>query len=598
MTTAPDYVGFEPRARDELLSQIGGFAPTERDLFQRLCDMWAPRIDARHVVSTGEASPEQVLAALERLMSKLRTAQIGFLTHIETESGPTPEHVVLTSRGSLVFWAHVTGEAVARLARKGFQMLPSEERLKAAHALPPDYHCFESSSSQLVQAYAGTVTEPTIFRLRLLDKYQIIYTNDTAHQLVNRAIAVLRRDIMERGLVDELARLADTSITEMRGRLDSKAPDVWLDLARTVVQERATIAWRKTFEESDEIFQLAYLVMIYVDAKIGAAKEQQESEAVVQEEIETIGNMVMQASGGMMEDDAFAALVGEAQERLGSQAGLLVKKLNDELLTPRSRRRLPTVVLLHEKYIHSVRVRSVFETARLESSRALTAEYTDIMEAYLRGRTAEIGEVFNSRDLLNEDIASRIRRGYPLLAALIARPQLLAEAIILDAKQKREGMSPEDLKAVLAAYFDVTSSQLLPLNQLLGIDIVAIFDDAYSNTSVFRQLFLRLSGRHESLRANYVRRFGPRRSRKRMDAESAPPAGARSGSPGPGDQSGTRTRGTGNRSHKPETIKRDRPQRISATPSRPRAKSPREIDQVWEEFSQAIHTKPSKEDPS
>ena len=594
MSTAPDYVGFESRGRDELLSQIGGFSPGERELFQRLCDSWAPEIEAQRIIKAGEASPEQETAALERLMSKLRTAQIGFLTHSE---GATPETVVLTSPGSLVFWTHIVGEAIGRLVAKGFQILPSEERLKKAKALPPDYHIFDADSSILVEAHKGSIAEPTIYRFRLLNEYRILFTNSTARPLVNRAIGVLRRDIIERGIVDELARVLDVSIGEVTKSLDSKAPDVWLRLSRTLVQERATIAWRKSFEETDELFQLGYFVMTYVDAKMGAAVAQKENEAVVDEELEVLAQAVLESSGGIMSDQQFSSLVDDSQGRLKEHAVLLSNKIASDLLTAPPRKTLPRIVYLAQQYIHSARVRSVFEGLRRETGRRLSNEYTDIMEAYLRGRTAEIGEVFSSQNLLNEDIASRIKRGDALLSSLLHHPQLLAEATVLDARTKRETITREEIKGVLATYFDVESSQLLPLATLLGIDVVAIFDEAYANTSVFRQIFLRISGRHESLRGNYVRRFGPRRdARLRYDGESSPPRGGRSRTGGRDEQAGTRTRGTGNRGHSAETVKREQNRRPPAPP-KPRVKSPQEIDKSWDEFSDALNARPANGDP-
>lgn len=590
MISAPDYVSFEARGRDELLSQIGSFTPAERDLFQRLCDMWSPEIDARHVIGTGESGPEQEQSTLERLFAKLTAARIGFLTRTATDTGSEPDKVILTSKGSLVYWEHVVSDTVAGLLHKGFQILPSEARLKDARALPPDYHIFDSDSGQLVEAYAGAVTEPTVFRLRLMEEFRIVYTPAIAKELVTRAIGTLRRDLMERGIVDELARLLDTSIAETRQALNSKAIDSWLKVSTTIVKERGTIAFRKNFEERDEIFQLAYLVMIFVDAQIGAARLRKEHEHVVLEQLEIIAKAVLGAEGGVMEEPAFAALVEEAQERAGEGAAMLAKRLSSDLLSPRAKRKLPRIAALAGTYIHSARVRSLFEHYRRETGRALSNEYADIMEAFLRGRTAEIGEVFSSRELLNEDIGRRVRRTNATLAAMIAQPQLLAEAVILDAKNKREGVPQEELKRILSAYFDVESSELLPLNELLSVNVADIYDEAYGRVGVLRQFLLRFSGRHESLRATYVRRFGPRKKRTRYNESGSTLSAGGDRTEIVSETSGTRTRGTGNRSHKPETVSAKRT-RIPTVPPKPRTKSPREIDKVWSEFDEALHTR-------
>lgn len=601
MSRQPDYVSFDSRGRDELLSQIGSFSPAERELFQRLCDNWSPRIDAKRFITASEGSPEQEQTALERLMGKLRSAEIGYLTLTEGEDGPEPDQIILTSAGSLDFWAARMDEVVGRILAADFRILPSQERVRERGALPPDYHVVEADSSQLAAAYAGATEPGTIYRLRLMDEFRVFFTSATAKPLVLRTLHVLKRDLGERGVLEEVARIKDTSITEIRERLESKAPDVWHDLSETIVRERGTIAFRKNFEEDDELFQLAYLVMMFVDAQIGQARRQKESDELIAEEIEALATAVRDASSSVMAQDEFSGLVDEAQARLGPAAARFSSRLNDELLTPRPRRRLPTVLYIHGLYVHADRVRGVFEQARGEMGRRLTSEYAELMEAFLRGRSPEIGEVFGSRDLFNEDIARRVERQHPLLGEFLARPQLLAESIIHDAKQKREGVSTEELKGVLTAYFDVDSSQLKTLNELFGLNIVAIFDDAFARTSVFRQILLRLSGRHESLRATYTRRFGPRGKPRASYADAGPAAspaseGGRDDS-APPDDAGMRIRGTGNRSHKPDTIS-ERRRRPPPKPAKPKPKSREQIDKIWSEFDKALHTKPSREDPS
>ncbi len=599
MSTQPDYVSFDSRGRDELLSQIGSFSPAERELFQRLCDAWSPRIDAKRFIASSEGSAEQVQTALERLMAKLRSAEIGYLTTAEGEDGPEPDRIILTSAGSLDFWTARIDEVIRRILAADFRVLPSQDRVRERGALPPDYHVVEADSSHLAAAYAGRAEPDTIFRIRLMDEFRVLFTSTTAKPLVLRTLQVLKRDLAERGVLEEVARIKDTSITEIRERLESKAPDVWHDLSQTIVRERGTIAFRKNFEEDDELFQLAYLVMMFVDAQIGQAREQKEHDEVIAEEIDALARLVREASSGVMPQEEFSSLVDEAQTRLGPASARFSSRLNDELLTPRPRRRLPVILYIHGLYIHSDRVRAVFEQARGEMSRRLTSEYTELMEAFLRGRSPDIGEVFGSRDMFNEDVARRVERQHPLLGEFLARPQLLAEAIIHDAKQKREGVSTEELKGVLTPYFDVDTSQLKPLNELFGLNIVAIFDDAFAQTSVFRQILLRLSGRHESLTATYTRRFGPRaKPRPSFVDDGAAPgragAGGRESSAPAGDE-GMRVRGTGNRSHKPETISQRR-HRPPPKPSRPKPKSREQIDQIWSEFDKALHTKPSEED--
>ena len=598
MSEQPDYVGFEPRGRDEVLSQIGGFAAHERAIFHRLCDRWSPRIDVDRFLSSAQASAEQERSALERLMAKLRTAEIGVLTTRAGKSGREPHQIVLTRRGSLDYWVAILEEAIARLLQTGFHVLPSEQRLKEVRALPPDYHIVDADSSHLVTPRRDGGAASVIYRIRLMGSFRILFTTGTAADLLTQAVSTLKRDLAERGIVEELARLKDTSISELRRRMESKVPDVLLDLTKTLVKERSTVAFRKNLDETDEVFQLAYLVMMFVEARVGAAKEQQKHEHLVTEELESLEGKTRAAGTTPLTQEEFSSLVEEAQTRLGPAAAAFASRLSQEFMRPRPRRKLPHILYIHGVYVHASCVARLFEQSRARMSAHLSREYTELMEAFLRGRAPGIAEIFGSRDMLNEDIERRVNRQLPLFGELLARPQIVAEAIIHDAKQRRELISTEELKVLLAEFFNIESSELKPLCELFGLSIVAIYDEAFARTSVLRQILLRLSGRHESLRATYTRRFGARpRAMSRSAAEEALTGRAAADGGGLHDPPGVRAGGRSGPADQPETPRAQR--HVPARrPVRPKAKSRNEIEQIWREFGKALHTKPSEEDPS
>lgn len=602
MNAQPEYVSFDPRGREELLSQIGSFSPAERTLFQRLCESWAPRINAERFIKSTESSEEQERTALRRLMAKLRSAGLGVLTTTTSDSGSEPDEIILTTKDSLEYWVAVVEEAIRRLLHTGYRILPSEDRIREAKALPPDYHVADTDSSQLVAAYSGDVDPTTVHRIRLMGNFRILFTPGTTKELILRSLSVLKTDLEERGIIEELARVRDSSISEVRKHLESKAPDVWLDLTKALVKERSTIAFRKNIDEQDEIFQLAYLVMSFVDAQIGAARERQEHEQVIDEELDSLANQVRDAASGTLSQEEFSNKVEECQTRLARQAGLFAKRLTETLLTPRPHRKLPRILYIHGLYIHRDRVCSVFQGARAQMSERLTREYTELMEAFLRGRNPDVGELFGSRQLFNEDIARRVERQHPLLGELIARPQVVAEAVIHDARQRREGISSEEMREVLGSYFDIESSALKPLNELLSLNLVQIFDDAFARIGVLRQLFLRISGRYESLRANYIRRFGPRSASRPAypdegEGDTNVPEPHAAETEGSQDLAGVRVRGGSDR---PRRVERTRPGRHRTAPRQAgrKAKSPNEIERIWKDFDKALRSKPSEKDSS
>jgi hypothetical protein len=585
MSSQPDYVSFEPKAREELLSRVGSFTPVERKLFHRLCESWAPVIDRNRFLS-GSGGTEQERTALDRLMTKLRNAELGVVT-TEIVGGKTaPTGLVLTSKGDLEFYIRLLDEEARRLRTSGFHILPSEEVLTSRRAVPPPHHITDADPIMLADTYLANEPEDGILRIRLLGEYRILTTTRAVRDLMNSSITWLRANLDERGLIDEVARIKNTGIMELKQRLTERSPEFWLDLCRSIVDERKTIAYRKNLRESDEFFQTAFLVMTFNDARIGAARARKERDNRVDEELEHLMESVEQTPGGRMSAEVFSLHIHEAEGRLRAAAGTFSKRVQLEVLTPKARRKLPVVAAVANTYVHRNRVCAVFEHTRVLVAERLHELYIDLLEAFLRGRSPEMAEIFASRADLDQHVRTQVERMDDLLAELLNRPQMLAEAVIRDAKLKNEDVTPIQIRSLLGRYFNVTDSALRPASELFDLDIVGVYDAAYGRLNVFRQLMLRISGRHESLRRSYVRRFGPARSRVSYadDGDAGPPQGGRTRTER-GDAPGIRVRGAGSRAGRHGAAAR-----TGGRPPKPKPRSAQEVDRAWKDFDQAIHT--------
>ncbi|MFP4376301.1 MAG: hypothetical protein ACLFP4_04595, partial [Spirochaetales bacterium] len=275
MSVQPAYVSFDAKEREQFLSQLGDVSQPERELFDRLCRVWEPRIPVDKLTSSAE-SPEQLLGLLQKLVSRLRSEQLGLLRTETTPRGKEPTHVVLTNRGDLDFWRELLDEEAIGSSLEARLELPTEQRLEQWGLLPPHTHMADADSGKLARAYAQPDAAKLIYRLKLLDDCVIVFPTDAAKRLVSQAFATLRKEIEQRGITEEIARLNNSTITETKQHLQSRAPDVWLKLTRVIVKERPTITYRKNLGPKEELFNLAYLVMSFVEAKIGLAQRSKE----------------------------------------------------------------------------------------------------------------------------------------------------------------------------------------------------------------------------------------------------------------------------------------------------------------------------------
>jgi len=590
MSAQPAYVSFDAKEREQLLSQIGDVSQPERQLFDRLCRMWEPRIPVAKLTAEAD-SPEKLRGTLHKLVSRLRSQQLGLLRTETTPRGKEPTHVVLTNAGDLDFWRELLDEESIGSSLEARLELPTEERLEQWGLLPPQTHIQDADSGKLARAYAQPSAVKLIYRLKLLDDCAIVFSTDAAKRLVSQAFATLRKEIEERGVTEELARLNNATITETKQQLQSKAPDVWLKLTKLLVKERPTVTYRKNLGPEAEIFQLAYLVMSFVEARIGLAQRSKDQRFKLDEQVQEIAKFVQAAPNGILQREQFERLIEEKRLEAGESAEELMTALQRRIFTPKVRRTLPQVIYMHGSYIHQDELKRVFEFSISQVRERVRNEYADLLEAFLRGRDSDIGEVLGSGERLNEDLVARIERLHPLLGEIIARPKVLAEAIVRDAKAHHGVKKPDQLRRFLTRYFNVETSQLLPLAEILSLDVVAALEAAYGKLNVFRQFVLRITGRYESIRGRYMKRFiSTRKTRSEREQVHREAEAARAPRKASELVDTTEARGQG-----PQPVSVSRHRRQAQAP-KPRRRSRRQIESSWQQFDDAVRTKPRDND--
>lgn len=585
MVQRPDYVSLEPKSREELLSQLGSFTPTERALFHKLCDAWEPKIDVKRFRSANGLDLDRNVADLDRLVAKLKRVHLGlYVTRVEGNRR-VPSHIVMTAPGDLSFYATQLEEACDSLARGTGSGLPGVERLQSRGIVVPEQHLTTADSTMLASAAGSEEPQMAILRMKLLDDYTVIIPTTRVRQIVSHTLRWIRHAVDDPAFLDEIGRLTGQNTTELRRSLGDKSMAFWHSMCKTIAKQRKALAYRRDVRGDDEVFQAAFLVMSYIDAQSGAAKTREEQLTKVVEALESVESAVREADGGIMDGRRFGEIVAEYERELGSLSGEFHSRLETLLLKPASRRALPVVQYLLGDYMHRDHAYLVFKRLRATVTERLKAEYPEVMEELLRGHRPENAQFFESREAFEADIRRRAEVHEPLVVEFLERPQMLAEAVIHHKKFRQKNLTPQDLRAALSELFDVESSQLVELPILFGLSLIEIFNAAFSRLSVLRQLWLRLNGRYESLHESYSKRTAVPKKRTEH-----PPQGSRSEDPGatgnPQDASATAERSEGG-----SVSGARRRGKAHTTPAKPRRKSRAQVDKAWNEFGQAIRKK-------
>ncbi len=598
MDGRPDYIRMEPKGREELLSQLGSFSPQERALFQRLCDSWAPIIDLKRFVASNDLQLDRQQAPFDRLMSKLKKCHLGlYLSSVEGQER-RPVAVVLTNPEEQRFFFHLLSEALDELGYGAGSGLPEVNRLAERGVIIPAQHATDADSAALAQAASapgGTELPGSILRLRLLDDYTIMVPSTDAKRLISNTLRWLRHAVEDAALLDELSRVRNESPAELRRMVKEESTAFWHDLCRTISTERQAIAYRRDRSPNDDLFQAAFLIMNYIEARSGAAQKRERRRERIDEELQALEEAIRKAEGAILDSSEFGRLMTAGEKRLGDLAPELQKRFTAQLLTPLPRRALAPVHYLHGDYLHRDNAFTLFDRLRAGVASRLQKEYVEVMKEMLRGKHPEYGAFFESRSAFEADILQRADAIDAVIVEFLEQPQMLAEALVHHTKMVRKNLTAEELRSVLSELFDVRSSTLLELPIVFGLSMVELFETAFARQSVFRQLWFRVSGRYENLHESYRKRTATRKhAPTRRDRPGDGATNEAHGQEGRGDTlpeeaAGVRTTGTGPRRREARTSQTPSGSR-SQTPS-PRPKTRKQVDRAWNEFGEALRKK-------
>jgi hypothetical protein len=102
------------------------------------------------------------------------------------------------------------------------------------------------------------------------------------------------------------------------------------------------------------------------------------------------------------------------------------------------------------------------------------------------------------------DIEDQVKARDRLLAALLAKPSTVAEAFIQAGRKNIQLDDVNAMKSLLVGFFYPETLQFKELQTIFNLNIREIYQHAFLNFGIIRQLILRITGRHESFRKKFT----------------------------------------------------------------------------------------------
>lgn len=607
----PAYTAYDSKQREELLSQSGNFSPPEREAFHTLCKHYQERIPYDRIMGTLSREGSTTASDLVSLMQKLKTAHMGVLRTTIKDGRRVNDAVVLTERDGPQFFVELVDELFTDLLESIESPVPLLSAVEQDHGEIPRNALQDVAPAEIGPYFSGRTESQLPLLIPALDGEHLLITQRQLRSFVNVAVLKMRYFLSSTTLLGALAKLMDTSLINLKQQCAGKDASFWLRLTERILERRADLVASRSINASPNFFQVTSLLRDVIRAQIAEARLKKEAEEGRQLDLDAIAMAIKGADEAWLPQTEVIDLLEAQKEKYGEDFDRFREEFYERYVHSRTKSSLPMVVLLKGSYIHRDNVFPHFmeEFRRLQNE--LVLHFAHEMQEQLKRGSRSGRSTFYTLDNFNAAIADQVEARSAFLAAMIEKPSILAEGMILHLKQNKIVKDVEQLKQRLAIYFNTETMQPLPLNEWFDLRPLGLFEKAFEQLPLMKRLWIRISGKYESFRGRFLGQSvaqaahgvgssdtaaaGERRERADTDpqgsgkrrpehAEGRRAAASRTADRTSKGSSSRRGKTSGDRSHRAPA---------STDPAVKRAYSKKQVDSAWEQFNSTIKKDPS-----
>ena len=577
--TPPPYVEFEAKEREQFLSELGNFSPPQRELFHTLCKTWQPEIPYNRLLTQVAGSTKNVAFEIDRLMERLSEKRCGLLVLRYDEKETVKDKIILTAQGdSRYFYFRLRNELGSFFANPQ-EPLPLESGLSAKGLrIPPE--CMRNvSDDDFSRIFSDQTGEDfLLYRVPLAEGEALFIPTGEGVRFINACLARLREYFSNTNLLAEMARIKETSLADMKRRVDSKDPIFWLDLGKSILTLKNDPLFQKKVQTDANMFRFADVLSRFIEKHLSELQKRKIENEERERDLEALNLQIEKEKGGLVTQERFTELFGTIKEKYGTESDAVRKEFFEKYLEVKEKTRIPVIVQIAKQYIHRNNFYDYFIGSLFACREILYEQYFKEMEYLIKTNNRDKKTVFFSRENFETDIIDRLKEDDPFLSEVIQKPRLLAEIVIHTLKEKRRVKNMNDIKEELEKYFKPDSMEYKSLPLIFGLSVLDIFQRAFSHLPFWRQIWLKITGKYKSYQNQYFGLGGRPASMSGKGANRSGKQGAGE-SQGPAAQQDSRSQdGTQPRRRRPIEIKK-------------KAYTKKQQESAWQEFSKTLKPK-------
>ncbi len=495
----PDFVTYDAKEREALLSQVGNLTPAERELFHRLSKMWAPEINYNTFFAMVSADSVSAKNDIDSMMRKLRTARLGLMTSSIKDGVRLPLSIVISNPDDYYFYHKVVEEELMEVVADISLPLPSQQGLTEKNInLPPQFITL-TEFKDLADLYnQKEVKDHMIIRVDVRN-VQLLMTSQTIKRFMTVALAKFKTYLQNSNFLSFLAQLKNMSLVDLKKNIDSHEPQFLVQLTKEISEHQDEIRQNRKINVDDAFWAVIMFLHHFLTNQIEETKRRKAAEEERALDMRSIAEQIKAEPLFLMTEDKFIELLLSYKKKYDKGFMDFKKDFEDKYLQAPERKALPTLVHLSRYYLHQDNLHAFFLLSLEKNSKELIGVYVHLMERYIKNPANSVITAFYTPDNFQNDIADHIKELDHLMHALLQRPSMVAEGIILSIRKHKETKTAEELKIALGPFFLGDRLQFRENSVLFDLNIITIFKLAFLKLSIIRQLVLKISGKFESL---------------------------------------------------------------------------------------------------
>lgn len=492
----PAYIRYDKKQREEFLSQFGITSPSQREMFHQLCNSWRPLIDFDSFTGARTGVVTHPVHETENLINRLKAAKMGIFTYRKNEKGErVPREIVLCEEGQPRFWFYFVQDLIQQACDNPRNPFLTVELLRSREVLLPAGEIEDLALGRLSKSSIDALAKTEKLLFLTLQGERVLATTQTLALLLTFSSAKLRFILKNPEVTAAASRLLNLGLSDVAKRLEDKESGFWRGLTEALLQSRDDLLADRRLHLDRGFFQAAELFFQYLTNQIDEVKRQKEADQEREADLRQVEQLVLLDKDVIMPvEELESHLKLLFKDKYGDRFEALREEFMVTFTQNTQKTSLPSILTLKAGMVHRNNLYRYF-LKRFESLVPLVnQEYLVKMDRRLRKTHQNTDLDFLNKENLERSLLEWTAKTDPLVGELLEKSKVLAEALIHHGRTNQGLASVEEMKPLLERFFKPGVMHLKSYQEIYGIDVPRLYEEAFKRLSVISQFWRRLTG--------------------------------------------------------------------------------------------------------